>query len=112
LTKLSEKARLHQRQKRAMDREVPLAASSPEESGQGLEPVDRRPSPAEAAEFADQLEQLLGSLDAEEQQVVDLKLQGMTNEEVAERMGSSERTVRRIAKRVQRHLERGFQDDE
>ncbi len=102
LRKLYQKARAHQRHKRDLTREVPLAG--PGDEG-GPDPVDRQPLPDEAAAFADQFEQLLAALDPECQQIVDLKLQGLTNEEVAERLGSSERTVRRLVKKIQRRLE-------
>ena len=40
---------------------------------------------------------------------MDLKLQECTTEEMAERMGCSERTVRRILKRVQTQLAQAFE---
>ena len=46
--------------------------------------MDPHPNPAEAAEFADFFQQALAGLADEERQVVDLKLQELTNEEVAE----------------------------
>ena len=51
---------------------------------------------------------MLAGLDDEERQVVDQKLQELTNDEVAQRLGSSERTVRRILKRVQSRLTRAL----
>jgi RNA polymerase sigma factor (sigma-70 family) len=67
------------------------------------------PSPAEAVEFADQFQKVMDSFDEEERQVVDLKLQEYTNEEIAERLNSSERTVRRVLKRIQSRLARAFE---
>jgi RNA polymerase sigma-70 factor, ECF subfamily len=107
LTKVREQARFHRRQKRGLDQEQPLAAAS--DSRPGIDPVDPNPSPAEAAAFADQFQQLLGALDEEERRIVELKLEDCTNEEVAERLGSSERTVRRVLKRLQSRLERAFE---
>jgi len=107
LTKVREQARFHLRQRRGVDQEVhPGPASG--ESTSGFGPADPGPSPAEAAEFTDQFQQLVASLDEEERQIVDLKLQECTNEEIAERLGCSERTVRRILKRVQAKLARTF----
>jgi RNA polymerase sigma-70 factor, ECF subfamily len=106
LTKVREQTRFHLRQKRGLDLEV---SPDPDASGAGqLEALARGPTPAEAAEFADQFERLLAALDDEGRQVVDLKLQEFTNEQVAEKLGCSERTVRRTLKRVQSELARSF----
>jgi RNA polymerase sigma factor (sigma-70 family) len=109
LTKVREQVRFHQRQKRGIDQEVPLASDS-SSSGDvaGFEPAASGPTPAEAAEFADQFQQLMAGLDDEERRLVDLKLQQYTNAEVADRLGCSERTVRRILKHVRSRLERAF----
>ncbi len=109
LTKVREQARFHLRQKRGLDREVNLAPRPGDSSAPGFTPVDEHATPAEAAEFADQFQQLIGSLNEEERQVVDLKLQECTNEEVAEKLGISERTVRRIMKRLQGRLAEAFE---
>jgi RNA polymerase sigma-70 factor (ECF subfamily) len=108
LTKVREKVRFHRRHRRSVDQEVPLAAPAGDEGEEPAELVDPQPSPAEAAEFNDQLEQLLASFDEEEQCVVQLKLQQYNNVEVADRMGCSERTVRRLLQRVQARLEHTF----
>jgi RNA polymerase sigma factor (sigma-70 family) len=107
LTKVREQARFHGRQKRGMNKEVPLPARDTT-SSPAWDPIDPDPTPAEAAAFTEQFEHLLAGLDDEERQVVDLKLQDLTNDEVAERLGSSERTVRRIMKRLQAKLSRAF----
>jgi RNA polymerase sigma factor (sigma-70 family) len=102
LTKVREQARHHGRLKRGMDQEVHA------EAGAGFDQVAPGPTPAEAAEFADQFAQLLASMDEEERQMIDLKLQECTHEEVAQRLGCSERTVRRILSRVQARLAKAF----
>src|SRR5438128_4977595 len=109
LTKVRELARFHRRKKRGLDQEKSVQAPFAGEGKAPFDPVDPQPSPAEAAEFADQFQQLMASLDDEERRFVDLKLQQCTNLEVAARLGCSERTVRRILKRVQSRLERVFQ---
>ncbi|MBI1831908.1 MAG: sigma-70 family RNA polymerase sigma factor [Planctomycetes bacterium] len=105
LTKVREQVRFHTRKKRGLDQEVPIAPPAGE-SGAGFQPADKNPDPAELAEFADSFEKLLGSLEEEERQIVDLKLQECTHDEIAAQLGISERTVRRIFKRIQSKLGR------
>jgi RNA polymerase sigma factor (sigma-70 family) len=102
MAKVREQTRFHLRQRRSLKGEAHLDSS-----------VDGRPAhtpasdelpPEAAAEFSEQFQLLIRSLDSEEQQVVDLKLQQFTNDEVAERLGCSERTVRRLVKKIQAQL--------
>ncbi len=99
LTKVREKARFHLRHKRGVDREVSLDAG---DSGQ-LSP-DQGPSPEEAAIFADSFEHLLASLTDEERRVVELRLEDHTQDEIARELACSERTVRRMLKRIEARL--------
>jgi RNA polymerase sigma-70 factor (ECF subfamily) len=108
LTKVREQARFHQRRKRGLDQEVPLVSDSTSDNAASSEPVAAGPTPVEAAAFADQFQQLMAGLEDEERRLVDLKLQQYTNAEVAERLGCSERTVRRLLKHVRSRLERAF----
>jgi RNA polymerase sigma-70 factor, ECF subfamily len=105
LSKVREKARYHRRQKRSIDREHSLDAmsGSPGEKPQ-FDPVDSRPTSMEAAEFEEQFDLLMSDLNEEERKLTDLKLQQYTNDEIANRMGCSERTVRRILNRVKDRL--------
>lgn len=109
LTKVREKVRFHSRQKRDFDREQPL---NPPDSGRGecdeLDFPDPRRTEIEAAELEEEFEILLKDLDEEERQLVELKLQQHTNEEAAVLMKRSERTIRRILKRLQAKLRRGL----
>jgi RNA polymerase sigma-70 factor (ECF subfamily) len=106
LTKVREKVRFHGREKRSIGREQYLDDSRMAEP---LMPA-AEPSPAEAAEFADQMSRLLFELDEEERQVVTMKLEHHTHPEIAERLGCSERTVRRLVKRVQLRLTRMLEE--
>jgi RNA polymerase sigma factor (sigma-70 family) len=109
LTKVRDQARYHGRTKRGVGREVSLSSATAEGAAPGFDPVDPRPSPAEAAAFTDQFELLISGLDDEERWLVDLKLQDCTNLEAAARMGCSERTVYRLLRRLQARLEVAFQ---
>jgi RNA polymerase sigma factor (sigma-70 family) len=58
--------------------------------------VGREPSPAFAAEMADQLQQRLGKLETDELRAVALrKLEGYTTEEIAAQLGCARATVER-----------------
>ncbi len=109
LTKVREQTRFHLCQKRGLDQERPLSPLSGDDSGCGFAPVAPGPSPAEAVAFADQFQQVLAGFEEEERRLTELKLQEFTNDEVAERLGCSERTVRRILKRVQARLARALE---
>ena len=74
--------------------------------------ADQRPSPIEALEFEEEFTSLFANFDEEERQLVELKLQQYTNEEIAVHMGCSERTVRRILNRVRERLEKHFHASE
>lgn len=111
LTKVREQVRFHTRKKRGLDQEVPIAPPA-HQSSVGFQPADDAPNPAEMAEFADSFEKLLGSLEEEERQIVDLKLQECTHDEIAEQLGISERTVRRVFKRIQSKLSRALEGQE
>jgi RNA polymerase sigma factor (sigma-70 family) len=112
LTKVREQARFHLRKRRGIDREVSLRDGPVDNSGTPeFQPKSYQPTPAEAALFADQFQHLIGKLNDEERQVVEWKLQECTSEETARHMGCSERTVRRILKRVQARWTRDSEGD-
>ncbi len=101
VAKVREKARYHGRQKRSFEQERPLDGSRI-----GAVPIAASdPTPAEAAEFADELQGLLHAMDEEEREVVLLRIEDYTHQDIADKLGRSKRTVRRILKRVQTRLE-------
>ncbi len=106
LTKVREQARFHGRQKRGADREIHALPTPDEERRGAIEHnvTSGEPTPAQAVEFTDFFEQLLASLDKEERQIVELALQDQTQAQIADTLGSSERTVRRVFKRIKTRL--------
>lgn len=104
MTKVREHARYHLRQKRGVQRERQLDSGKDGSQTPAVQLSAAGPTPEEALEFADELEKLLSSMDDEERQLVQLKLEQQTNLEIAKQMGCSERTVRRILKRVQSRM--------
>ncbi len=97
VAKTREQARFHGREKRNVHRQVGL---EPAEIG---ELVDAMPSP-EAAAIASEIEAEIDALGDDERQIVLLKIADLTNEEIAERLGCSERTVRRLIQKVREDL--------
>jgi RNA polymerase sigma-70 factor (ECF subfamily) len=62
--------------------------------------LDREPTPAEANSFLDQLEHFLDQLKPFERQVLELRIQGYSNEEIAEELGTYDRRIRRVMERI------------
>lgn len=97
LTKVREQARFHGRQRRSVGREAPMegVAELPNETAATAE---------DAAVIAEALGSVLASLDDEARGILLLKMEDLTNDEVAARAGCSERTVRRLLTRVRAEL--------
>lgn len=106
VAKARKKARFHLAKKRGLDREATSGAPDADPTD-GLAAWE--PSPADAVEFADQFEHLLSDLDDEARRMVCLRLESRTQEEIADALGCSERTVRRILARVQTQLARAVE---
>jgi RNA polymerase sigma-70 factor, ECF subfamily len=65
---------------------------------QGLLAVE--PTPEATVAFIDQLEHLLGQLQPQERQILELRLQGYSNEEIAQKLGIYDRKIRRVIEHV------------
>jgi RNA polymerase sigma factor (sigma-70 family) len=103
LAKLYDRAAEHQAARRDVNREAIPSAN--EETNAWLPAIARDPSPAEVAQAIDELERLLLLLPELGKQVVDLRLHGYRQDEIAERLGCAERTVRRWLVRAQEILQ-------
>jgi RNA polymerase sigma factor (sigma-70 family) len=68
----------------------------------GLESASAAPD--EVVAFAEHLERLLATLEKEERLLLDLRLQDRSQGEIAETLGVSERTVRRLLRRLESRL--------
>lgn len=76
--------------------------------GEGEAPRDlpaHDPSPSQQVQADDRLDQLMAGRTRAEAQVVDLRRQGLTFEEIAARLGLHERTVRRVIDDLRRRME-------
>ncbi len=97
LNKVRERRRQHRRQKRDMDREVPMEAA-------GGDLRTAAPTPDELAAFEEILANELESFTDEERLVFELRLRELPQAAIAEEIDASERTVRRILKRLEARL--------
>lgn len=102
--KCAERAAYHRAERRDMAREQSLSPG--DEAGAWLQPLDREPTPLEAAVLSETVEQLLADLDADERPILELSLQGYTTREISEQVGRAERTVRLLREGIRRRLER------
>jgi RNA polymerase sigma-70 factor (ECF subfamily) len=83
--------------KRDMTREEPQGVGSQERL---MRVLDREPPAETVAVFVDEMEHFLKQLSPLERQVVELRLQGHSNEEIARQLGVLDRRVRRVVERV------------
>jgi RNA polymerase sigma-70 factor (ECF subfamily) len=65
-----------------------------------LQALDGEPSPEAAATFIDQMEHFLNQLRPDEREILEMRIQGYTNEEIASKLGIYDRKIRRIVERI------------
>jgi RNA polymerase sigma-70 factor (ECF subfamily) len=75
-----------------------------EDSAARWEAIARDPTPSEAASLAETVEQVMRGLKDNEQQILELRLQGFTAAEIAAQVGRSEYTVNWVLKRIRKRL--------
>ena len=90
-----EHRRLSRTAKYALDREEPLYLKrGNQEIDRGL--VSPEPSPSETFQATDRLAQLTAGCNPRDVEIITLRHQGLTFEEIAARVGLNERSVRRV----------------
>lgn len=104
LAKVVDQAEFHRAQRRTVEREQPQVRA--EQPDDWLTVLSRDPSPAEVAQAVEELERLLAALPPLGSQVVQLRLQGYRQDEIAEHLHCAERTVRRWLERAGEMLTR------
>src|SRR5262245_35971583 len=103
--KCSDRVRYHRAECRDVEREA-SAGTNAEPDAALQEAFGREPTPHEAVVLAETVDQLLGSLDEDERPIVESSLQGYSTQEISEKRGQPERSVRRLRERVRKRLER------
>ena len=102
--KIHGQAKYHGAQKRGLNAEQSICGIG-SDSFVAPEAVARDPSPDEAVAVVEEVEQLIKDLDPLQQQMVELRLQGHTLHEIADKVQRSQRTVRRLMEKVKANLE-------
>ncbi len=102
--KCGHKIRYYRAGKRDAGRER-SAVRYTDDSRTDWETVAKDPTPSHAAMLKEELQKLMASLEAIERQMLTLHLRSDTVEEISKQVGRSERTVRRVLKRIRSQLE-------
>jgi RNA polymerase sigma-70 factor (ECF subfamily) len=87
----------HRAARRNPERELKPASNDQDRI---MEVLDTEPDPETVVAFADQLKTFLSKFSEQEQQIIELRLQGHTSEEIAEKLGTYDRKVRRVLERI------------
>jgi RNA polymerase sigma-70 factor (ECF subfamily) len=108
LRKCAQRVAYYRAEARDPAREV---SAPPTEAGESWrEPLGREPTPLEAVEFTETVEQLFAAMSEEDRPVLELSLQGHTTQEISERLGRAERTVRLLREGLRKRPQRMQQE--
>jgi len=75
-----------------------------------MQVMTKEPTPVTVVTFIDQLDHFLGRLSQEEQQILTLRLQGYSTDEIATQINSYDRKVRRVLERVKALVQKEERD--
>ena len=110
LNKVLMKARFHRAKRRDLRREDHASGPADDSREGHFEIAGTDVSPADAAGFAEQFQEFLAGLDEEERKIVDLKLQGQSNVEIAATLHRTDRWVRKVVERMRMRLGRDLEE--
>lgn len=86
---------------KAGKRDFSMEAHQGEDSdGQLMHLLGREPGPEVTVAFLNQLEHFLARLQPMEREILELRMQGHNNEEIAQKLGIYDRKIRRVIERV------------
>lgn len=88
----------HRAARRSPEREHAVSKNGEDDSLMQL--MDTEPDPETIVEFADHLKTFLSKFSTQEQQIIEMRLQGHTSEEIAEKLGTYDRKIRRVLERI------------
>lgn len=96
LNKLRRRVAHHRAAKRGMDTEQPLSTGHSDDSFACFEVAASEPLPDVAAAVMDEFQHLTSDFAPHQFEILQLRMHGYQMEEIAEKVGRSERTVRRL----------------
>jgi RNA polymerase sigma-70 factor (ECF subfamily) len=70
-----------------------------------LQLLARDPAPEEAVAFLDQLEHFLGQLAPDDRRILEMRMQGYSNEEICQELDTYDRKIRRVLERIRGQAE-------
>lgn len=109
LHKLYGQVERHTAQRRDVGRETDVGGAVGSETPAAA--ASREPSPAEVAAAIEQLHLAMQQLSSTQREVLRMRLQGQTTEEIAAAIHRSERTVRRCLETARQRLEHDLRSD-
>lgn len=109
LNKVRNRVRFHEADKRAASREV--SATTGDADGYIMSRLSKNPTAAETVAFSDLFTSMLYCLTKGEQQLLQMRLEGYTQQEIASQLNVDERTVRRMFVRIRKRVVKNFAAD-
>jgi RNA polymerase sigma factor (sigma-70 family) len=86
---------------KAAKRNPNLEVGQSAETQQSWEEVlDAEPSPEEAVAFLDELENFLSRLRPQDRKILEMRLQGWSNDEICQKLNIYDRKIRRVIERI------------
>ena len=112
MKKLKQNIEFHTAGKRSFRAEDSMQLTGDGSVRINVEAVDRGPSPTEALELVGELDSILSSLDESSKAILEMRLAGLSIEQIADEINRSQRTVRRVLEKLRGNLERRLLDGE
>lgn len=108
VNKVLRQVQKHTRKKRSINAEQ--SVMTPTSMGLPPEMLASGPSPSDALTMIEEMESVMGELDQQQRQVLELRLQGRSTEQIAREFNKSERTIRRTLEKTRAILEQRLLD--
>ncbi|MEM1227324.1 MAG: sigma-70 family RNA polymerase sigma factor [Planctomycetota bacterium] len=100
LNKLRRRVAYHRAAKRGMDAEQSISTPRDDENARVFEAAACEPLPEAAATMMDEFDRLTAGLEPHQIEIIRLRMHGYEMTEIADQIGRSERTVRRLLEKV------------